>query len=162
MGRTWREALLIAVVVAVMGTVANLLPGRHISWWGQGEQPPQQGKDFLFIDVDSAHSMWENLPDIVFVDSRSEAEFAASHLPGALRLELSSLSDMLSSDVQQRLIQAHTLIIYGAASETDIEQLLAQSLRQRLPALAIPYILLGGMEAWMAADFPLENQPWRG
>lgn len=159
MGRTWREAAVMALVVAVVGTVANLLPGRHMSWWGQGQQPPQAGKDFLFLDVDSAHSMWESLPDIVFVDSRSEAEFTTLHLPGALRLELSFLSDMLSRDIQERLTQAHAVIIYGPATETDIEQLLAQSLRQRLPGLAVPYILLGGMEAWTAAGFPVEGQP---
>lgn len=159
MRRVLREALFVFAAVVVVGTVANLLPGRHIAWWGRGQEPPRAGQDFQLLDVDSAHVMWESLPGVVFVDTRTEAEYSAGHVPGAIRLELPSLREMLSSEVREKISRAQAVIIYGGSSETDIEQLLAQALRRELPSLPVPYVLAGGITVWEAAGFPLEAQP---
>ncbi|MGC8916273.1 MAG: rhodanese-like domain-containing protein [Thermoanaerobaculum sp.] len=159
MGRIWREAAILLAVVVVFGTVANLLPHRHMAWWGQGQEPPQAGRDFQLLDADSAYVMGESLPRTVFVDTRTAAEFNAGHIPGALRLELPSLQEMLTPELRSALAAAQAVIIYGGSAETDIEQLLAQALRRELPALPVPYVLAGGIAAWQAAGFPLEAQP---
>lgn len=142
----------------VAGTVANLLPNRRIAWWGHGQEPPRAGQDFQLLDVDSAHIMWESLPGVLFVDTRTEAEFEAGHLPGAVRLELPSLREMLTPQLQEKLSQAQAVVIYGSSEETDVEQLLAQALRRELPGLPIPYVLAGGFAHWEAAGFPLEER----
>jgi rhodanese-related sulfurtransferase len=154
-----KEAALLLLAVLVLGTLANLHPRRHIAWWGHGQQPPQAGQDFQLLDVDSAHAFWESLPNVVFVDTRSEREYLQGHVPGAVRLELPALGDMLSADLRQRLLEASAVILYGSSQETDIEQLLAQALRQSLPGLSMPYVLIGGFQAWEAAGFSLEGQP---
>lgn len=157
MRRAFWEAGLILGAVAVIGTVANLLPSRHIAWWGHGQEPPRAGQDFQLLDVDSVHVMWESLPGVLFVDTRTEPEFQAGHLPGAVRLELPSIKEMLTPQLQQRLAQAQAVIIYGGSGETDIEQLLAQALRRELPSLSVPYVLTGGFPLWQAAGFPVEE-----
>ena len=52
-----RDAGLILVAVLVLGTAANLVPGRHLAWWGKGHEPPATGVDFQLIDAGSADSM---------------------------------------------------------------------------------------------------------
>lgn len=145
--------------MVVVGTVANLLPSRHMAWWGHGQEPPRAGQDFQLLDVDSAHVMWESLPGVVFVDTRTEAEFRAGHFPGAVRLELPSLPQMLTPQLREKLTQAQVVILYGNSVDSDIEQLLAQALRRQLPGLPVPYVLTGGFALWEAAGFPLEEGP---
>lgn len=157
MRRVLLEAALILAAVAVVGTVANLLPARRIAWWGQGQEPPRAGQDFQLLDVDSAHVMWESLPAVLFVDTRTPAEFQAGHLPGAVRLELTSLHEMLTPELREKLSQAQAVILYGSSAEADIEQLLAQALRRELPSLPVPYVLTGGFPLWQAAGFPVEE-----
>lgn len=159
MRQVWREAAIVLAVVLVFGTVANLLPRRHIAWWGQGQEPPRAGQDFQLLDADSAYAMWESLPGTVFVDTRTPTEYNAGHIPGARRLELPSLREMLTPELRGGLTAAQAVIIYGGSSETDIEQLLAQALRRELPSLPVPYVLAGGIASWQAAGFPLEAQP---
>ncbi len=157
MKRALWEASLILGLVLLVGTAANLLPNRHMAWWGRGLEPPRAGKDFQLLDVDSAHVLWESLPGVLFVDTRTETEFQAGHLPGAVRLELPSLREMLTLELREKLAQAQAVIIYGGSEETDIEQLLAQTLRHELPSLPVPYVLTGGFALWEAAGFPVEE-----
>ncbi|MDW7967608.1 MAG: rhodanese-like domain-containing protein [Thermoanaerobaculum sp.] len=159
MVRWMKEAAVLLAAVLVLGTLANLLPARHIAWWGKGLEPPRLGQDFQRLDVDSAHLMWESLPQVVFVDTRTAAEYAAGHIPGALRLELPSLASMLTPHLREQLTKAHVIVLYGSSLEGDEEQLLAQALRREIPALPMPYVLVGGFPMWQAAGYPTEVQP---
>lgn len=159
MRATVREAAWILAAVLVVGTAANLFPRRHIAWWGQGQEPPRPGQDFQVLDVDSAHVLWESLPGVLFVDTRTREEYERGHLPGAVRLELPSLNDMLSQELREALLAAQAVVIYGSSADTDIEQLLAQALRRQLPSLPVPYVLAGGFQVWESAGFPVEAQP---
>ncbi len=158
MRQTVWQATIILLLVLVVGTLTNLHPRRHLAWWGQGQEPPRAGQDFQLLDVDSAHAILESLPRVVFLDTRSQEEYGAGHVPGAVRLELPSLHDMLSADLRLKLTEAPAVVIYGSSAETDIEQLLAQALRRELPGMPMPYVLMGGLPAWKAAGFLLEGQ----
>lgn len=157
MRRVVLESAVVLLLVLVLGTVSNLLPSRHLPWWGRGQEPPRAGQDFQLLDVDSAYALWESLPGTVFIDTRTAQEYDAGHVPQALRLELPSLDDMLDSTVRERLASAPAVVIYGSSEETDIEQLLAQALRQRIPEMPLPYVLMGGFPHWEAADFTVEQ-----
>lgn len=150
-----RDAILILGAVLILGTAANVVPRRHLAWWGKGHEPPRAGADFQFIDAGSANSIRTTLPRVVFLDTRSAAEFAGGHVPGAQPISYTDLRTQLTADRMAQLRAADAVIVYGSSEETDIEQLLAQELRGR--GLAPPYVLLGGAPAWEGADLPLEQ-----
>ena len=150
-----RDTVMLVIATLVLGTAANLLPGRHLAWWGKGAEPPQAGVDFNFLDPGSADAMRTSLPGIVFLDTRSAAEFAAGHVPGAEKISYTDLQAELTSERLGRLRSAGAVIIYGASEETDVEQLLAQELRRR--GLAPPYVLIGGFLGWQGSGLPVDG-----
>ncbi len=137
------------VAALVLGTAANLVPGRQLAWWGRGITPPQEGVDFQWLDPASADALRQALPGVVFIDARSADAYAAGHVPGALRIAYTDLSSELTPDLEARLRRADAVILYGDTVEADPEQLMAQELtRMGLPP---PYILVGGFEGWTLA-----------
>ncbi len=149
------DAALFLAVALVLGTVANLVPTRHLAWWGKGTEPPAEGTDFLLIDPSSAEMLRESLPDIVFLDDRSVREYTAARVPGAVRVNYTNLAASLTPGLMERLRRASAVVVYGAAEETDVEQLLAQELRHR--GLAPPQVMLNGFPGWQAAGLPVEG-----
>jgi rhodanese-related sulfurtransferase len=150
-----RDSALFLVATLVLGTAANLLPGRGLAWWGQGHQPPHEGVDFMAIDPGSAETMLTSLPHVVFLDTRSAAAFAAAHVPGAQRISYTDIDTQLTHQRLAELRAADAVVVYGASEETDVEQLVAQELRLR--GLAPPYVLDGGFGAWQGAGLPVEG-----
>ena len=144
-----RDMAIYLAAVLVLGSVANLVPGRQLAWWGQGITPPQEGVDFQWLDPASADALRQALPAVVFVDTRSADAYAAGHVPGALRLTYTDLPRELTPEIEARLRRADAVILYGDTVEADPEQLMAQELtRMGLPP---PYILIGGFEGWNLA-----------
>jgi rhodanese-related sulfurtransferase len=150
-----RDTVLLVVVTMLLGTAANLVPGRQLAWWGKGHEPPQAGADFNFLDPGSADAMRTSLPGIVFLDTRSATDFAAGHVPGAERISYTDLQAELTPERLGRLRSAGAIIIYGASEETDVEQLLAQELHRR--GLAPPYVLIGGFLGWQGSGLPVDG-----
>jgi rhodanese-related sulfurtransferase len=143
-----RDAVIYVAAVAVLGAAANLIPTRHMAWWGRGKQPPTEGTDFTFIDPVSAETLRQSLPGVLFLDTRDSQEYAASHIPGALRVSYTDLERSLTPELLARLRAADTVVIYGDSAETDVEQLVAQELRLR--GLPPPMVMIGGFAAWQA------------
>jgi rhodanese-related sulfurtransferase len=155
MRRLCRDATLFLVATLVLGTAANLVPGRRLAWWGHGLQPPQQGVDFTFIDAGSAEAMLGSLPHVVFLDTRAAPHFAAAHVPGAREISFADIASELTPRLIEELRAADAVIVYGASEESDVEQLVAQELHLR--GLPPPYVLAGGFEAWLGSGFPVEG-----
>jgi rhodanese-related sulfurtransferase len=150
-----RDAILYAVVALVLGTAANVLPGRGLAWWGQGKQPPQTGVDFQWLDAASVEALRTSLPNVAVIDTRGPADFAASHVAGAISLPYTEASRLLKPELVQRLKGADAVILYGSSPEADTEQLLAQELR--LLGVAPPHILIGAFEAWVINALPTDQ-----
>ena len=150
-----RDTALFLVATLVLGTAANLVPGRQLAWWGKGHQPPQEGVDFSLLDPGSASALLGSLPRVAFLDTRSQAEYAAGHVPGAREISYTDLDAQLTPALLAELRAADAVIVYGASGETDVEQLLAQELRRR--GLPPPYVLAGGFGAWQGSDLPVEG-----
>ncbi len=150
-----RDSALFLVATLVLGTAANLLPGRHLAWWGKGHQPPREGVDVSLLDPGSASALLTSLPHVAFLDTRSPAEYASGHVPGAREISYTDLDAELTPALLAELRAADAVIVYGASEETDVEQLLAQELRRR--GLAPPYVLAGGFGAWQGSGLPVEG-----
>ncbi len=150
-----RDAFLYLAVVLVLGTVANLLPGRGLAWWGQGKEPPQTGVDFQWLDAASADALRTSLPDVMLVDTRAPAESTATHIAGAVSLPYTDAAARLTPELLRTLKVASAVILYGSSPEADTEQLLAQELRLR--GVAPPHILIGAFEAWVVNGLPVAN-----
>ena len=149
------DAALFLAATLVLGTIANIVPSRHLAWWGKGHEPPAEGTDFVFIDPGAAELLRESLPDIVFLDDRSAAEYQAAHVPGAVRVNYTNLASSVTPELDARLRAASVVVVYGTSEETDVEQLLAQELRHG--GLAPPQVMVGGFPAWQAAGLPVES-----
>lgn len=150
-----RDTVLYIVATLIFGTAANVIPGRHLAWWGKGHEPPRASVDFNYLDPGSADAMRTALPRVVFLDSRSPAEFAAGHVPGAQSISYTDVQAQLTRERVSQLRSAGTVIVYGASEETDVEQLLAQELRRR--GLPPPYLLIGGFIGWQASGLPVDG-----
>jgi rhodanese-related sulfurtransferase len=154
--RLLRDVLLYLVAALVLGTAANLVPGRQLPWWGQGLQPPTAGIDFQWIDAFAADALRSALPDTVFVDTRTVEQYATRRVPGAVSLSYTDLDRDLTPALDARLRDAGAVVVYGASQETDVEQLLAQELRRR--GLAPPHVLVSGFDAWQLSGLPTEGE----
>ena len=152
---TVRDIVLYPLLTVVLGAAANLLPSRHLPWWGRGQLPPTVGTDFQWIDVTSAETLRETLPSAVFLDTRNPTQFLESHVPGAVPLSYSDLKSQLTKTLLDRLRLADAIILVGETEEADVEQLLAQELRLR--GLAPPHIVQGGFPAWQAAGLAVQG-----
>jgi rhodanese-related sulfurtransferase len=150
-----RDTALYVVATLILGTAANLLPGRHLAWWGQGYEPPRARVDYNFLDPGSADAMRTALPRVVFLDSRSPAEFAAGHVPGAQPISYTDVQAQLTPERVTQLRSVDAVILYGVSEETDVEQLLAQELRRR--GLPPPYVLIGGFIGWQGSGLPVDG-----
>lgn len=150
-----RDMVLLLAATLVLGTVSNFIPSRRLAWWGAGQQPPQVGVDFQWMDVLSAEEIRQSLPGAVFIDARGLGAYGASRIPGALHLSYTELGTALPADLEARLRGADLILLYGDTADADIEQLMSQQLRRL--GLAPPYILLGGLPAWRAAGLPVES-----
>jgi rhodanese-related sulfurtransferase len=150
-----RDAGLFAAVALVIGTVANLLPSRHIPWWGKGLEPPQTGVDYALLDPLSVDALRTSLPKVVILDTRSPEQWLAGHIPGARTIAFTELGRDLNAARVAELRRADAIVICGGSSEADVEQLLGQQLVQR--GLPRPYVLLGGFGSWQAAGLPTEG-----
>lgn len=92
---------------------------------------------------------------LLLIDPRPSRRYAEAHLPGAASIQLPETPALGGRDPR---IQGHShVIVYGdnPASPT------ARAMTKRL--LAIGYtgvrMFAGGLEAWRAADLPVETSP---
>lgn len=154
-GNLLRDMAILLAATLLLGTLANLFPNRRLAWIGAGQQPPQVGVDFQWMDAHSAEELRQSLPEVVFVDTRSERAYAQARIPGAVRLSYTDVGSGLPAELEEHLRTAQWVLLYGDSEDADIEQLLAQALRQR--GLAPPYIVAGGLPAWQAAGLPIEE-----
>jgi len=108
---------------------------------------------YTSIDVNEAYDMITggSYPDLVILDVRTQSEYDSVHIEGAVLIphtELESRIDELDGH------QNHEIIVYcgsGVRSVTASEILDAHG-------FAKVYNMLGGITAWMEADYPVISQ----
>ncbi len=154
-GHLIRDMAVLLAATLVLGTATNLIPGRRLAWLGAGQQPPQAGVDFQWMDALSANEIRQALPAAIFIDTRGPGTYGEGRIPGAIHLSYTELGQALPAGLEEDMRRADLVLLYGDTEDADLEQLMAQELRRR--GLAPPYILAGGMPAWQAAGLPVES-----
>lgn len=101
------------------------------------------------ISVADAHQRWQ-AGQVIFVDMRSGDAYKAAHLPGALSLASPDLNQRLAA-----LPSGGVIIAYGDASRPEAGQRGAQIFREL--GYGPVAVLEGGIEAWQAANLPVER-----
>lgn len=101
------------------------------------------------ISVADAQQRWQ-VGNVIFVDMRSGEAYRAAHLPGALSLASPDLNQRLAA-----LPPGGIIITYGDASRPEAGQRGAQIFRDL--GYGPVAVLEGGIEAWQAANLPVER-----
>ncbi len=101
--------------------------------------PLPGGTNFVDKDIEEAHAMLEENPgQIILLDVRTEGEYRAEYIPGAMNIPLSDLEDRIDE-----LDKSKAIIVYcqsGGKSRTASETLAQHGF--------VVYNMLGGLNAW--------------
>ncbi|MBY0308844.1 MAG: rhodanese-like domain-containing protein [Phycisphaerales bacterium] len=90
----------------------------------------------------------------LLIDSRTPADYAAGHIPGAVNITVAQVSG-LEGDLDPRISRYSTLIVYGA----DPGSIPAKALGKRLIATGYKGVRFfpDGYAGWLAAGLPSET-----
>lgn len=127
-------------------------------FFAYGCQTSRSDKDLVGIHADEAMQLVQgkkSLPFMVtrtgtWVDSRSEADFRAGHIPGAINLPYERVND------DHGLLKDYKiLIVYG----NDYNDNRAEGMSKRLMSLGHGDVrtLIGGLRAWKTEGNPVET-----
>ncbi len=114
-----------------------------------GHGDPSSSPPAPIISVAEAYQRWQ-AGTAIFVDMRASEEYRKAHLPGALTLAASDLNQRLAALPPDGII-----ITYGDRSRPTAGQRGAQIFRDL--GYGPVAELEGGIEAWQAANLPLEQ-----
>ena len=129
-----REFALLALVVAT-GATYSLFSGLAPAPWSTPELAPGEIR------------LADALPlDPLWIDARSEAEFASAHIPGAIRMDEGDWDGGLLR-LMQVWTPGRTIVVYCASLDCGTSKRIAEALDQALGGVEI-YSLHGGWEAW--------------
>ncbi len=134
-----REFAIILLLTA-LGTAYSLVSGLAPLPWAEPELAAGE------IRLQDARGL-----DVIWVDARSEAEFAAGHAPNALFYHAADAADAAGSMIEileQWLLQPRPIIVYCSDVGCGTSQQVAAELRVNLPDAEI-YSLKGGWSAWL-------------
>jgi rhodanese-related sulfurtransferase len=152
---TWKGVAFILILSVVLGVAINFsLIKRFLA--GEFQQAfisSQEYPGLVFITLNEAEDLWFNQQAII-LDSRSEAEFAEGHIPGALSIPLEKIkTDDLA--IISQLPQDKPLMIYCEGGDCLTSLNLARILYQR--GFLDLRVFSGGWKEWMAAGLPTER-----
>lgn len=149
-----KEAAIIAALAALLGLCVNLFHPRGFTLVSRESLREMR---IVRISSDEAKIKYDSAAAL-FIDTRSEEEFLAERIAGALSLPahpLSSLDTRLRPHLP-RYLQPHELVLYcGEAcdsSELLAKQILASGYNRHL------YIMERGIEEWRERGFPLQRR----
>lgn len=151
----WRQivahGLALMALALVLGAAANVLrsPAARLPWRGEWDDHIETRAYRAGIPLIFLPGVRERLgaPEVVILDARGAAAYAAGHLPGALNIPVAEAEQRLA-DHAARLTPDTTLLVYCSGIECSDALELALKLRQ----WGFEKILLypGGYEEWTA------------
>jgi rhodanese-related sulfurtransferase len=117
---------------------------------------PSVGSAFYHLGVKSWRILSDNsvpLSDVqhwgkqvLWIDARSETEYAAGHIPGALLLNLDQWNELLPS-LLQVWERDKMVVVYCSSISCQASREVAEKLRDEVGLQSV-FVLRGGWEAW--------------
>ncbi len=102
----------------------------------------QQGK------MEDGAILLANLPEhVLWVDARSDAEYQAAHIPGALPLHEDAWESLLPG-ILEHWQPEQTVVVYCGARSCHLSKAVADRLRRDFPEMKV-YHLQEGWEGWL-------------
>jgi rhodanese-related sulfurtransferase len=133
-----REAGLILLAALMLGGVTAAVHPKRPSFLG----PPNDPNEITLAQTSSQGTK------ILWVDARSDAEFAAGHIPGAISLNFDNWPDAFPKFLDH-YDPSQKVIVYCSASSCQLSREIAAKLRAS--GVADARFLKGGWEAWVNA-----------
>ena len=135
--KPWLQVFAIALVAIFPALVSTFFHPKRPAWTREALAKDE-------ITLESAQA----IPNVVWIDARTSADFEREHIPGAFLLnedEWNSLLGKFAVEFQPD----QTLVIYCDSLECNASRKVAERLRKELGAEKI-YLLKGGWESWKA------------
>ncbi len=95
----------------------------------------------------TAAEAWGN--NLIWVDARPDAEFAAGHIPNAFSLNEDRWNELLPQFLQQ-WAPGRKVVVYCSSQSCNLSRAVAHRLRTEVQIPDV-YILQGGWEEWLKA-----------
>ena len=130
------KELLIIAFLTVCGSAFSLFSGLMPPPWRA--QPLAAGE----IRLEDAQVL-----NVIWIDARSKADYAAGHIPNALLLNESNWEEGINDLMSIWLVSARPIVVYCSSAQCDASQRIAERLRTALPQAEV-YRLKGGWESW--------------
>jgi rhodanese-related sulfurtransferase len=89
----------------------------------------------------------------VVVDARNRDEYAAGHIPGAINIPLAELPERLTEIPPDRPVVTYCMMQHRGQSRGERAAAFLQEHRRQA------HVLDGGLPAWRAAGFEVEETP---
>ncbi len=152
-----KEAIVIVVVAAGLGVVANAVNPRGIGWImppPTSTSPAAAGDTRdggpVDIDVDAAHRLFTE-KSAIFIDARPPVDFAAGHIPGAVNRQGARLDEWMPRFFEQTP-PGTTIVTYCSSRSCPLAHHLARQLAD------IGYtdvrVMADGWQAWQSQGLP--------
>ncbi len=134
-------AILLALTL-VLGTVAKAFHPKAPAW------KLTSADEFDPIRISFATIQEEHGGDVLWVDSRTPAEFAAGHVPEALHLSQAQWNDQLFTHLETLTTVNKPIVVYCDGKECALSKKVATELREL--GIAEVYYIQGGWEELQA------------
>ena len=126
----------------VIVAASALLAGAHSILAPVGDDVRSISQEIPSLGVEAVHQL--GIP-ILWIDARSEKEFQADHIPGALWLNETHFESGIDR-LLDRWSPEIALVVYCNSKTCNASQHLASRLKQS--GFSVVYVLEGGWEAW--------------
>ena len=138
MGRENKNKIFFGTLIFISLPLLLML-GSSMAYAAELTPPLPGAPNYINIDVEKAHEMLEGNPEqIILLDVRTEGEYNAEYIPGAINMPLSDLEKRIDE-----LDSSKAIIVYcqsGGRSRTASETLAQRGF--------IVYNMEGGINAW--------------
>lgn len=133
-------------------TTLPLLPALGSWWWHREALAEFRDESANSIPTLSLHDLNQLAGPKLWIDARSESEFGAQHIPGAIKLTETQWEEQLQG-VLERWTPESWIVVYCSDQRCGSSQRVAKRLHRQTqwPNLVI---LQGGWNAWLATQPP--------
>ena len=147
MRRTIQRALLIVVLGAVLGLLANMVSPRGIPYI---TPPKKLAKPKELLTLDQAKELWGSGVGF-FLDAREPVDYAAGHIANAFNLPAANFEQHFP-DIAQMLTFESPIVVYCNGEECELSHRLADKLREQ--GYKNVRLLHNGWTVWRDAGLP--------